>query len=281
MPSLAACLLLLLAAVPALAQPTTRPAGEGYAVAENVPYRPESDDAYASEMCVVDVYYPTGVADFPTVVWFHGGGLTGGGKEIPEHLKGQGVAVVGVGYRLSPGVKSPVWIEDAAAAVAWAFENVEQFGGDPDAIYVAGHSAGGYLASMVGLDKSYLAKHDVDANRIAGLIPYSGHAITHFTVRAERGIAGEQPVIDGLAPLAHVRADAPPLCLITGDRELEMLGRYEENAYFYRMMKVNGHEQTELHELSGFDHGGMAAPAHHLMLRWLRDNERQRKPSGE
>ena len=89
--------------------------------------------------------------------------------------------VVAPNYRLFPKVKSPVYIEDAAAAVAWVFENIETHGGDPRQIFVSGHSAGGYLTSMVGLDKRWLATHNVDANRIAGLIPFSGHTITHFT----------------------------------------------------------------------------------------------------
>ena len=46
-------------------------------------------------------------------------------------------------------------------------------------------SAGGYLTYMVGLDKTLLANHDIDANHIAGLIPFSGHTITHFTIRKE------------------------------------------------------------------------------------------------
>jgi hypothetical protein len=69
-----------------------------------------------------------------------------------------------------------------------------------------------------------------------------------------------------LAPLFHVRPDAPPLLMITGDRELEMLGRYEENAYMYRMMKVVGHAETRLMELDGYDHG-MEYPAHPLLLK--------------
>jgi hypothetical protein len=83
------------------------------------------------------------------------------------------------------------------------------------------------------------------------------------------GIEGTQPVIDALAPLFHVRPDAPPLLLITGDRELEMLGRYEENAYMWRMMKIAGHEQTTLYELDGFNHGQMADPAFPLLLRFV------------
>jgi hypothetical protein len=102
------------------------------------------------------------------------------------------------------------------------------------------------------------------------LIPYSGHTITHFTVRGERGIDGKQPIIDEMAPLFHVRKDAPPLLLITGDRELEMLGRYEENAYLWRMMKLVGHPNVELFELDGYDHGGMAKPSHPLLLKFVR-----------
>ena len=122
---------------------------------------------------------------------------------------------------------------------------------------------------MIGLDARWLRAYDIDFKQIAGLVPYSGHTITHFTVRAERGIDGKQPIIDDMAPLFHVRKDAPPLLLITGDRDQEMLGRYEENAYLWRMMQVVGHADCELFELEGFDHGGMAKPAHSLLLKFV------------
>ena len=93
--------------------------------------------------------------------------------------------------------------------------------------------------------------------------------ITHFIIRKERGITDTQPVIDEFAPLFHVRSDAPPLFLITGDRNLEMPGRYEENAYMWRMMTLSGHKQTTLYEMDGFDHGGMAEPAFDLLLKIL------------
>ena len=234
----------------------------------NVNYYPESErvaDKYINERCVLDLYHPENAQGFPTVVWFHGGGLTGGNKSIPEALKEQGMAVVAVNYRLYPKIKAPVYIEDAAAAVAWVFNHIEEFGGNPDLVFISGHSAGGYLASMVGLDQRWLKKHDIDANRIAGLIPFSGHTITHFTVRKERGIEGTQPIVDDLAPLFHVRKDAPPLLLITGDREMEMMGRYEENAYMMRMMKVVGHPDTRLYEMDGYGHN-MLVPAYPLLI---------------
>ena len=235
----------------------------------------ETGNAYDDEMCVLDFHYPTKIKNFPTVVWFHGGGLTGGKRTLPDELQDQDIAIVTVDYRLSPKVKVTDCIDDAAAAVAWAFENVAAYGGDPRKIFVSGHSAGGYLTSMLGLDKRWLANHGVDADKIAGLIPYSGHAITHFTVRKEMGIDGKQPLIDEMAPLFHVRKDAPLLLLITGDRELEMLGRYEENAYLWRMMKVVGHDATTLYELDGFNHGQMAVPAHPLLLKFVRGRSKE------
>lgn len=240
-----------------------------YETKQNIPYYNAAisqADEYINERCVLDIYYPKNVKDFPTIIWFHGGGLTGGNKDIPIQLMEKGVCIVAVNYRLYPKVKAPLYIDDAAAAVSWAFKNVADMGGDPSLIFVSGHSAGGYLASMIGLDKSWLNKYDIDADKIAGLIPFSGHTITHFTVREERGIPGTQPIVDSLAPLYHVRPDAPPLLLITGDRELELLGRYEENAYLMRMMKIAGHKETTLYELNGYGHG-MTEPAFPLLLK--------------
>lgn len=245
-------------------------AQQQYATEKNIHYYPDSinqKDMYINTQCTMDVYYPKGAKNFATIVWFHGGGITGGTKEIPKALMDKGYAVIGVEYRLSPKVKAPAYIEDAAAAVAWVFQHIAAYGGNTNLIFVSGHSAGGYLGMMITLDKNYLAKYNINANNIAALIPFSGQAITHFTIRQERGMKETQPLIDEYAPLYYVRADAPPMLLITGDREKELLGRYEENAYLARMMKLAGHKQTTLYELQGFDHGGMAEPAFPLLLR--------------
>ena len=246
-----------------------------YETATNILYREGAQlTDYMKERCRLDVYHPKHIKHFPTVVWFHGGGLKAGNRKVPEELREKGIAVVAVNYRLHPKVKSPAYIEDAAAAVAWTFRNIEKYGGSSKRIYVSGHSAGGYLTSMVGLDKRWLATHKIDPNAIAGLIPYSGHTITHFTVRKERGIDGKQPILDDMAPLFHVRKDASPLLLITGDRELELLGRYEENAYLWRMMQVVEHPDTKIMELDGYNHGQMAKPAHPLLLRFIKRIEK-------
>ena len=136
-------------------------------VARDIPFVSASDDAYRVERCKLDVYAPEGAKDLPVVVWFHGGGLTSGDKtSLPRDLKESGFVVVSAGYRLIPKGTIADCFDDAAAAVAWAFENVSRYGGSPEKIFLSGHSAGATLIDMVGLDKRWLAKYGVD-------IPYS------------------------------------------------------------------------------------------------------------
>ena len=245
-----------------------------YKTENNISYYPENiskKDAYINSQCKLNFYYPTNVKNFSTVIWFHGGGLTGGSNELPKELLNENIAVVSVEYRLAPKVKAPAYIEDAAAATAWVFENIEKYGGNKNLIFQSGHSAGGYLGMMITLDKKYLQKYKIDANDIAGLIPFSGQAITHFQIRKEKGIAELQPTIDEYAPLFHVRKDAPPIVLITGDRNLELFGRYEENAYLARMLELVKHPSVKLLEEDGFDHVSMAKPGFPLLLKEIKE----------
>lgn len=229
-------------------------------------------DSYRNERCKLDIYYPQNKTKYPTVVWFHGGGLEAFQKEIPQQLQNSGIAVVGVNYSLSPKAKNPAYTEDAAEAVAWVFKNIEQFGGDPTQIFIAGHSAGAYLALMVGMDKSYLKKFAIDADNIRGIIPISAQTATHYTIRKERGLDSTIPVIDQYAPLALVRENLPPILLITGDRNLEYTSRWEENVYLEALLKKAGNRDVALYELQGFDHVGVASPAFQLLLKWITQN---------
>lgn len=233
----------------------------------DIPYSTATDH-YSKDRCKLDVYVPEGAGkDLPVVVWFHGGGLTGGSKYIPDQLKDKGLIVVTVNYRLMPKVTIDACIDDAAAAVAWTYKNIASYGGDSSKIVVSGHSAGGYLTAMIGLEKKWLAKYGVDPDKLAALVPFSGQMITHFAHRDMNGIGNLQPTVDEFAPLYHVRGGScPPIVLITGDREIELFGRYEENAYMYRMLKLVGHKDVTLYELDGFDHGTMVDPSFHHLL---------------
>ncbi len=255
-------LVLIVAAFTAMAQ--------SYRQVNDISYTQKSD-AYSIERLKLDIYHPDGGGtDRPVIVWFHGGGLEGGNKEIPAQLKEKDLVVVGVNYRLLPLVTVRETLDDAAEAVAWVFKHIQAYGGDARKIVVSGHSAGGYISMMLCLDKSWLKAYDVDADSVMMYVPFSGQAITHYNVRKMQGIQPLQPTIDEYAPLYWVRGDCPPLVLICGDRELELFGRYDENQYLARMMKLAGHQQTYLYELDGHGHGGMVAPGFHILETHLR-----------
>lgn len=237
---------------------------QSYKQVNDIPYTSKTD-AFSLERLKLDVYHPDGMTGCPVVIWFHGGGLEGGSKEIPAQLREKGIVVVGVNYRLLPRVTVREILDDAAEAVAWVFRHIADYGGDTRKIVVTGHSAGGYISMMLCLDKKWLAAYGVDADSVMMYVPFSGQAITHYNVRKMQGIPPLQPTIDEYAPLYWVRSDCPPLVLICGDRELELYGRYDENQYLARMMKLAGHQQTYLYEIDGHGHGGMVAPGFHIL----------------
>ena len=235
-----------------------------YNQVNDIPYR-EAAQGYAQERCKLDVYYPTNAEDAPVVVWFHGGGIEGGEKDIDPQLKNCGLVVVAANYRLLPKAPIDDILDDAAAAVAWTYKNIAKYNGSRRKIFVAGHSAGGYLLDIIGLDKRWLAKYGVDADSLAALVPFSGQCVTHYNIRKQQGIPPLQATIDQYAPLTYVRPDAPPIVIISGDRELELFGRYEEQAYFWRMLKLVGHKDVTLYEMQGYDHGAMPFPAYKIL----------------
>lgn len=246
-------------------------AQNSYRTDKNISYiLPTETDAYRKERCKLDVYYPTDKKNVPTIVWFHGGGLESGNKHMPEELMNKGFALVAVNYRLSPKAKNPAYIEDAAAAVAWAFNNIEKFGGNKERIFVSGHSAGGYLSLILAMDKKYLSAYGVDADKVAAYLPISGQTVTHFTIRKERGLPDGVPVIDEYAPTNKARKDTAPIVLITGDRNLEMADRWEENALLASVLKNMGNKRVSLYELQGFDHGQVAGPGCYLIANYVR-----------
>ena len=93
---------------------------QNYKTESNISYTTKTD-AYSKERLKLDVYYPEKLTDCPVIVWFHGGGLEAGQKEIPQRLKEKGYVVIGANYRLLPKVTIDKTIDDAAEAVAWAF----------------------------------------------------------------------------------------------------------------------------------------------------------------
>ena len=229
-------------------------------VYKNIAYKSGNDlTDYERERSALDLYVPADAEGFPVIVWFHGGNITAGDKaegvhpEIARALASRGIAVASVNYRLSPRVNFPAYVEDAAASVAWVLENIDDYAGDADKLFVSGHSAGGYLASMVGLDATFLNALGHAPQDLAGLIPISGQTVTHGTVRTERGLPSSRPLVDAAAPVYHVSSDAPPFLAIAGSEDLP--ARPEENRYFVAAMKAVGHPDVSYLEFAGRNHG--------------------------
>lgn len=199
----------------------------------DIPYR--SGPALSAEekkLCELDLYVPDGKVN-GALLWLHGGSLTGGNrnseamKRVARRLAESGMIVASADYRLNPGVTFPAYIDDAAAALVWLRANVAKHGGDPAQVFIGGHSAGAYLALMVALDNRFAPIANAAGAPLAGVIAVSGQTISHFTVRAERGIPSERIVVDDAAPLNHVAKRDFPFLLLYGGSDLAL--RVEEN----------------------------------------------------
>lgn len=248
---------------------------------------------YEQSRCKLDIYLPTDRKGFATLVWFHGGGLKQGDKagtkedsvltpDIARSLTKAGIAFVAPNYRLSPKVNFPAYLQDAAAAVAWTQKHITEHGGDLRRIFIGGHSAGGYIALMLGVDAHYLADAGVKLADIAGLIPVSGQTLTHYTVREERGGKKFHITADDAAPLHFCGPKTPPFLVHYADRD--MAARGEENMLFVEMMKAAGNKGMHSQLITDRTHGSIASkitedgdPARVAILEFMTANKAERR----
>lgn len=143
----------------------------------------EKDIAYVEnghERQVLDVYAPEGSAAkrLPVVFWIHGGGWQVGDKSDvaikPRVLNERGMVFVSTNYRLLPDVTMDVLVRDVAKALAWVHQNIAKYGGDPQRIFVGGHSAGAQLAALLCTDERYLKEQGVAFDALRGCVPVDG-----------------------------------------------------------------------------------------------------------
>ena len=126
----------------------------------------------------LDLYLPEGKKKVPVVMWIHGGGWRQGDKglygRLGRRFAREGIGLAAISYRLSPKVRHPEHIRDCARAFAWLHRNVKEHDGDPDRLFIMGHSAGGHLAALLALDRKFLKEQKVPVQAIKGVIPMSG-----------------------------------------------------------------------------------------------------------
>lgn len=195
------------------------------------------------QLLSLDVHYRQGGRRLPVLIYVHGGAWFTGGKNeksirrAAKRFVAEGYVFVSVNYRLSPAVKHPAQVQDVARAVAWVGRTIGAYGGDSRKLFLLGHSAGAHLASLVTIDRRYLAAARVDPRSIRGVIAidtsaydlkalYDGVAPARAQrVRKNlRRVFGATPAeLREASPITHIKSGEyiPPFLLVfTGAKSM-------------------------------------------------------------
>jgi len=173
----------------------------------------------------LDVYVPRQpLADAPVVVFFYGGSWNSGDRRdytfVGEALASRGIVAVVADYRLYPQVRYPRFLEDGAQAVAWTRAHIREYSGNPQRLYLLGHSSGGYNAAMLALDADFLAAVGMSPNDLRGWIglagPYDFLPIENPEVRPVFFWPDSPPQSQ---PINHVSRGAPPALLMAATED--------------------------------------------------------------
>lgn len=170
----------------------------------------------------LDVYIPVGEPqDLTVVVFFYGGSWQSGRRQdyrfVAQALTAQGFVAVVPDYRVYPEVTFPAFIQDGARAFAWVKENIGSLGGNPDRVFVMGHSAGAYIAAMLSLHGGYLGEVGRSPGEVRGFIGLAGpYDFLPLKWPNLVKIFGGADGIPETQPINFVTASAPPALLLHG-----------------------------------------------------------------
>lgn len=179
----------------------------------------------------LEMFVPQGGSGaLPMVMFVHGGSWASGDPHdyrfVARALCAQGFAVVLAGYRLYPAARYPGMLEDGAAALRWVHDHARALGGDPQRLALMGHSAGAYNVAMLTLDRQWLRAVGLDDTAIRGTVALAGpFDFLPLDSPATIDAFGQAPDLAATQPVNHVRADAPPLLLVTGDADTRVRPR--------------------------------------------------------
>lgn len=243
----------------------------------NISYTTNADP-YAQSQCKLDIYQPVSVTNASVFVHFHGGSLIAGDKSSESALgisfASDGVIVVSVNYRLHPNVFYPEFYRDAAEAFAWVKKNISSYGGNSNAIFIGGHSAGGNITCVLGTKKQFLAERGYDNVRdVAGYVPYSPQTYVHNTVAGELYGSATFGLERDEAPIASARIATnqfAPFLIYCAQSDMEWQTGHTNSTKpfwsyldfakdFYDTMTNGGRTNVEFQIAAGRTHGDMTS----------------------
>jgi arylformamidase len=171
---------------------------------------------YGSEPAhTLDIYLPRqeGLSGLPVFVNIHGGGWLFGHKEwlglnAPAIVAFPAIYVA-IDYRLAPTYMHPAQIEDCLMALAWVHDNIAEYGGDTQRVYVGGHSAGAHLASLMTLRTDLYRRFGLPSRPIRACFPYNG--LYDFTNMESYGEIEANNPGNAFIPDAHAAVGASPI----------------------------------------------------------------------
>jgi acetyl esterase/lipase len=204
----------------------------------------------------LDVYTPKNLSGTAPVLFFiYGGGWDHGDRGdyqfVGNAFASRGFVVVIADYRLYPDAKYPDFLEDNAQALKWVEDNIVRYGGDPDRLFLAGHSAGAYNAVMLALDHSFFHDNGVTMpiRAVAALSgPYDFYPFEYDEVKNSFGSAANP---DGTQPVNLVAPDDPPMFLAAGTHD--PIVRIQNSQNLAQKLKASGDWVTEKY-YDGFGH---------------------------
>lgn len=214
----------------------------------------------------LDVYAPTGGKRHPVVFWIHGGGWQQGDKsEVqakPRAFADKGFVFVATNYRFVPHVTIKEMAGDVAKAIRWTHDHAEEYGGDPDTIFVMGHSAGAQMAALICTDERYLKAEGLSPSILKGCVPVDGDTydvpMQIATVEERRaGLYrqkfGEEQSQKDLSPVTHVARGKtiPPFVILHVADHPETRGQSQRLARALREAGIS----AQAFPAAGKDHG--------------------------
>ena len=246
-------------------------------VALNLPYGED-------ERQKLDIYMPDGAhtelveGPVPVLLFFHGGYWVIGHKDLlgfmAPAITSAPALLVSVGYRLAPGAKYPEQVDDCRAALRWVCEHAQDYGGDPQRIFVGGHSAGGHLAALITLQRDKLAECGLPPDVIKGCFPVSGvFDVTETPAERREAFLKSDGDARDASPMYNTAGNATPFLLEIGSDDFDnlrlqhprMLAALRSEAGYVEELVREGHNHFQI----SLDHADPDSPWTRRVREWM------------